>query len=83
MLHGDRGFIIKQCSADTSLQTAVCTNNAIYVIERIYAPEESNIILNAVLDQEGPAQTSWCSKWAVHLYCTAISDSTVRLTHHI
>jgi hypothetical protein len=21
--------------------------------------------LNAVLDQEGPAQTSWCSKWAV------------------
>jgi hypothetical protein len=22
--------------------------------------------LNAVLDQEGPAQTSWCSKWAVH-----------------
>jgi hypothetical protein len=22
--------------------------------------------LNAVLDQEGPARTSWCSKWAVH-----------------
>jgi hypothetical protein len=21
--------------------------------------------LNAVLDLEGPAQTSWCSKWAV------------------
>jgi hypothetical protein len=22
--------------------------------------------LNAVLDQDGPAQTSWCFKWAVH-----------------
>jgi hypothetical protein len=23
--------------------------------------------LKAVLDQEGPAQTSWCSEWAVHV----------------
>jgi hypothetical protein len=22
--------------------------------------------LKATLDQEGPAQTSWCSEWAVH-----------------
>jgi hypothetical protein len=44
-----------------------------YVRERISNPfsnicssaaDESYIILNAMLDQEGPAQTSWCSEWA-------------------
>jgi hypothetical protein len=41
-----------------------------HVIQRIHAPEESNIIpqcsATGPVDQEGPAQTSWCSKWAVH-----------------
>jgi hypothetical protein len=42
-------------------------------------PALSPLHLNAVLDQEGPAQTSWCSKWAVHgsasrLACKASSS---------
>jgi hypothetical protein len=38
-----------------------------HVIEQIFMLQmKAASYLDAVLVQEGPAQTSWCSKWAVY-----------------
>jgi hypothetical protein len=45
--------------------TPICNRTVLYGSNK---PGISKLrTFNAKLDQEGPAQTSWCSEWAVHV----------------
>jgi hypothetical protein len=55
------------------------------VLDGSWTPGKSKLrTSNAMLDQEGPAQTSWCFEWAAHAgklssMCRSLSDVPVAL----